>query len=67
MPSADEGLGHGMPGDGAESDKGDEAKSEAKTCEGKGSQAVGRRKNSSGEGIIVIMETHYIYDSSRHT
>jgi hypothetical protein len=56
-----------MPGDGAEPDKGDEAKSEAKTCEGKGSQAVGRRKNSSGENVIVIIETHDIYDSSRHT
>lgn len=56
-----------MPGDGAESDKGEEAKSETKTCKGKGSQAVGGRKNSSGDHIIVIMEIHDTYDSSRHT
>ena len=52
-----------MPGDGAESNKGDEAKSEAKACEGKGSEAI----EKGSRYIMVIMDTHSNYDSSRHT
>ena len=64
MPSTVQGLRHVMPGNGAESNKGDEAKSEAKACEGKGSEAI--EKGSCGY-IIEIMEAHSNYDSSRHT
>jgi hypothetical protein len=63
MPSTGEGLRDVMPGDGAESNKGDEAKSEAKACQGKGSEAI--EKGSCY--IMVIMEYHSNYDSSRHT
>lgn len=62
MPSTDQGLGQVMPGKRAESNKGNEAKSEAKGCEGRGSEAV-----EEGRDCMVIMKIHSNYHSSRHT
>jgi hypothetical protein len=52
-----------MPGDGAESNKGEQTKSEAKACEAIGSEAIEKGKCY----IMVIIEPHSNYNSSRHT
>jgi hypothetical protein len=52
-----------MPGDGAESNKGEQTKSEAKACEAIGSEAIEKGKCY----IMVIIEPHSNYNSSHHT
>jgi len=63
MPSTGQGLRHVMPGDGAESNKGEKTKSEAKACEAIGSEAIEKGNCY----IMVIIEPHSNYNSSRHT
>ena len=64
MQPTGQGLSHRVPDTRAESNKGDEAKGEAKACEGKGSDTI---KKASCSQIIVIMNPHGNYDSNPHT